>query len=106
MRMILEMKRHNIKVMKNNTAVNLRVFEDNSGVVEISKTDKHLPRKKHLNIKCHHFRSYIGKNTGGISIHKIDTTHQITDMLTKPLLNPQFTTLRSRIMGFIEFLRC
>ena len=53
----------------------------------MAKSDKYRPRTKHLNVKYNHFRSYIGKLKGIISIQKIDKTHQLADILTKPLSN-------------------
>ena len=77
-----------------------KVFKDNSGDVEMARIDKYRPRTKHFNVNYHHFRLYIGKRKGGISIHKIDNTHQLADLLKKPLSNSQFRNLRKRIMGW------
>ena len=61
-----------------------RVFEDNSGAVEMAHVHKFRPRTKHLNVKLvHHFRSYV--NTNRISIHSIKSGKQLADYLTKPL---------------------
>ena len=99
MRIIREMKRVGIEVISETTPLYCKVLEDNSGAIEMAKSDKYRPRKKHLNIKYHHFSSYIGKKKGGISIHKIDTTNQIADLLTKPLQGAQFRILRDRILN-------
>ena len=78
--------------------VHCRVFEDNSGALEMATVHKYRPRTKHLNVKLHHFREYV--ESGEISIHKIDTTQQVADYLTKPLEVTTFERLRKQIMGW------
>ena len=78
--------------------IKCRVFEDNSGAIEIASVHKYRPRTKHLNIRLHHFRDYVTR--GLIEICKIDTRSQIADILTKPIPNPQFQILRAQIMGW------
>ena len=46
-----------IKLLK--ALVHCKVFEDNSGALEIAKVAKFRPRTKHLNCRLHHFRSYV-----------------------------------------------
>ncbi|CAJ1929167.1 unnamed protein product [Cylindrotheca closterium] len=58
--------------------VHYRVFEDNTGTLEIARVHKFQPRTKHLDCRLHHFRSYIGN---GITIHKIDAKEQPADVL-------------------------
>ena len=83
---------------KQNTVVKCRVFEDNIGALEIATNHKYRPRTKHLNIRLHHFRSYV--QDGTISISKIDTNDQIADIFTKPLTTPKFIKLRKQIIGW------
>lgn len=78
--------------------VHCRVFEDNTGALEIARVAKYRPRTKHLNIRLHHFRSYV--DDGQISIHKIDTLNQPADLLTKPLNAEAFKKFRMMIMGW------
>ena len=75
-----------------------KVFEDNSGALEIAKEHKYRPRTKHLNIKLHHFRDYVDR--GEITINKIDTCDQLTVYLTKPLERETLERLRKRSMGW------
>ena len=77
--------------------IHCKVYEDNSGALEMAKVHKYRPRTKHLNIRLHHFRSYVPH---AISIHKISTTEQEADILTKPLKPDIFTKLRKKIMGW------
>jgi len=78
------------------TKVHCKVFEDNSGAIEMAKKDKYRPRTKHLNCRLHHFRAYV--DSGEISIHKIDTYLQPADILTKPLNEDDFTRHREKMM--------
>ncbi len=78
--------------------VKCKVFEDNSGAIEIASVHKYRTRTKHLNIRLHHFRDYV--TNGTIEICKIDTKSQIADILTKPMPNPKFQTLLAKIMGW------
>ena len=78
--------------------VKCKVFEDNSGALELANTPKLRPRTKHINIKYHHFRSHIEKKT--ISISKIDTKDQIADIFTKPLEKKLFIPLRRQLQGW------
>ena len=74
------------------------MFEDNSGAVEMAKVHKIRPRTKHINIKLHHFRSYVEK--GEIKIHPIPSGDQLADYLTKPLAQEVFERLRKLVMGW------
>ena len=50
-------QRHNIPHPK--LTPHLRVYEDNSGAIEMATNHKYRPRTKHLNNRIHHFRQYI-----------------------------------------------
>ena len=78
--------------------IHCKAFEDNSGALELARTPKMRPRTKHINIKYHHFRSYVDE--GLISIHKINTNDQIADIFTKPLSYPLFTKHRKTLLGW------
>lgn len=60
-----------------------KVFEDNSSALEMAKNHKCRPHTKHLNVKYHHFQDYIEK--GETNIHKIVTSEQLANYLTKPV---------------------
>ena len=64
----------------------------------MAKTHKYRPRTKHINVKYHHFRDYITR--GNISVHKIDTSDQCADYLTKPVNLDTLKRLRKRVMGW------
>ena len=75
------------------------VYEDNTGALEIANQDsQHRPRTKHISIKWHRFRDHI--SSGEMTVHKIDTTLQWADFLTKPLTKVNFERLRKLVMGW------
>jgi hypothetical protein len=78
--------------------VHCRVFEDNSGALEMAITPKMRPRTKHLNIKYHHFREAV--ESGEVTIHKVGTLDQLADIFTKPLAHVLFDKFRMAIMGW------
>ena len=98
MNLLIEMKERGYPVNAGGPKVHCRVFEDNSGAIEIAKTHKFRPRTKHLNNKLFHFRSYVDK--GLITIHPIDTKNQPADILTKPLNEEEFKHHRKAINGW------
>ena len=76
------------------------VHEDNTGCLElVNCPDQYHPCTKHISIKWHHFHDAV-KN-GSVVVEKIDTSMQLADPLTKPLLpQPQFDFLRHLLMGW------
>lgn len=99
MNLLKEMKAKGLPMSMSKTKVHCRVFEDNSGALEIARIPKFRPRTKHLNVRLHHFRSYVD-DSKEISIHKIDTKDQPADMLTKPLNEEGVVKHRERIQGW------
>lgn len=98
MELLKEMKEHGFDVLDHRPNVHCRVFEDNSGALEIANTHKWRPRTKHLATKLHHFRDFVVRKE--ITIHKIDTESQPADILTKPLNAELLTRHRKTIMGW------
>ena len=97
--LLKEMEKKGIQVSSNKAKVRCRVFEDNTGALEIAKEKKYRPRTKHMNIRLHHFRYYVDE-LKEITIHKIDTKNQLADLLTKPLCEEDFVRLRLALMGW------
>ena len=75
-----------------------KVFEDNSGALEMAVNHKYRPRTKHLNVKLHHFRDYVTRKE--ITIEKINTLDQLADYLTKPVTIEILSPLRKIVMGW------
>ena len=100
MRLLNELQRNGFQVAPTNgtAAVHCRVFEDNSGALEMAKVHKFRPRTKHMNVRLHHFRSYV--EDGSITIHPIASEDQLSDYLTKPLNVSTLKPLRKQILGW------
>ena len=94
MELLKEMKGHGFPINSPQARTHCRVFEDNSGALEMAKIHKYRPRTKHLNVRLHHFRDYVDREE--ISIHAINTLHQTADILTKPV--NEETLLRHRLI--------
>ena len=99
MNLFKEMIQIGMPIKSSQAKVHCKVFEDNSGALEIARVAKYRPRTKHLNCRLHHFRSYVDE-TKEISIHKIDTTMQLADFLTKPLNEELLVKFRKLVMGW------
>ena len=89
MELLREMRKLKFPIMKTTPKLHCKVFEDNSGALEMAKTHKYRPCTKHLNVKLHHFRDYMER--GKVIIKEIGTKYQLADYLTKPL---DFKTLQ------------
>jgi hypothetical protein len=98
MELVKEMSKHGVTVNTRAPKVHCRVFEDNSGALEMARVAKFRPRTKHLNVKFHFFRSYVER--GLITIHKVDTEDQAADTLTKPLPRELFIRHRKTLLGW------
>ena len=96
--LLKELKLNDFKIHQHTPKVFCKVFEDNSGAIEMAKEPKYRPRTKHINNKLHHFRSYV--HSGDITIHKVGTDDQMADILTKPLPQSTFEKHRRAIMGW------
>ena len=93
-----EMRTKNFPVKCSKGRVRCKLFEDNSGALEMAKVHKYRPRTKHINAKYHHFRDFV--TSGQITLHPIDTKSQPADMLTKPLNEISLIRHRMHIMGW------
>jgi hypothetical protein len=98
MRMVKEFKEHLGLPMQTIPKVICKVFEDNSGAIELAKVPKMRPRTKHINAKYHHFRKYVAK--GMIVVEYISTQFQLADIFTKNLAVDLFLRFRKGIMGW------
>ena len=75
-----ELKEQGFPVDQAKASIQCKVFEDNSGAIEIATNHKWHPRSKHLNCRLHHFWSYVPHR---ISIQHIPTDKQPADILSK-----------------------
>ena len=98
MQILQEMKDFGFLIELATLKVHCKVFEDNSGALEMAKVHKHRARTKHVNVKLHHFRGYVTR--GLIMIHPVDTLDHCADYLTKPVNIDILAKLRKKIMGW------
>ena len=98
MTLLNEMKQNGFISELESPEVKIKVYEDNSGALEMANTHKYRPRTKHLNVKLHHFRKYV--NDGLIKILPIKSEDQQADYLTKPVSYEVLKKLRKLVMGW------
>ena len=96
MQLLNEMSAQGIEINQATPKIKCKVFEDNSGALEMAKTHKYRPRTKHLNVRLHHFRDYVTRQE--VTIHPISTLDQSADFLTKPLNQTDLERHRRKIM--------
>ena len=75
----------NINEIQNEAMV---VFEDNSGAVALSRSNKITPRTEHIDVKFHHVRSVVADDVVGVTY--IETELQKADILTNNLGSVKF----------------
>jgi hypothetical protein len=76
--------------------VHCKVFEDNSGALEMSRLPKMRPHTKHLCVRLHHFREHV--RLGKITIQHISSEKQLADIATKPQPTDLFVAQREAIL--------
>ena len=69
MNMLRELREKNIVIKKYIPRIYCKVFEDNSGALELPRKPKLKPRTKFINCRYHHFRSFV--ETGKIKIYAV-----------------------------------
>ncbi|GKF24132.1 hypothetical protein Tco_0076454 [Tanacetum coccineum] len=74
---------------------------DNKGAIDLSKNPVQHSRSKHIEIRHHFLRDNVQK--GHISIEKVPSVDNITDILTKPLKRESFNYLRLGL-GMMEHI--
>ena len=93
-----EMQQNNFPMSHKTPKVKCKVFDDNSGAIEMANIHKYRPRTKHINVKLHHFRDYVTRKK--IQILPISTKEQWADYLTKPVNYDTLKHLRHKVMGW------
>ncbi len=86
--LVQEIYKKGFQVIYTKPYVYCKVFEDNSGVLELARLPKLHPRTKHINVSYHHFREHV--RNGLIKIFPVGTENQIADALTKALSQNNF----------------
>jgi hypothetical protein len=88
MNLIQKMQEKQFQVICTQPYIYCKVFENNSGALELARLPKLRPRTKHINVCYHHFCEHVRK--GLIKIFPINTKDQIADTLTKALAQNDF----------------
>ena len=83
--------------------VHCKIFEDNSGALEMVRLPKMRPRTRHMAVRLHHFREYV--RDGSVSIAKVTTRYQLGDLLTKPQPRELFEMQREAILQWLPLAR-
>jgi hypothetical protein len=96
--LVAELRQANFEMPSETPKIHCKVFEDNSGALEMARTPKMRPRTKHMNLKYHHFREAV--EVGLVTIHAVGTADQNADIFTKPLSQELFEKFRKAIMGW------
>ena len=91
--LIQEMKEKGFQVICTQPYVYCKVFEDNSGALELARLPKLRPCTKHINVCYHHFQN------GLIKIFPVGTKDQTADILTKALPQNDFQHHRRHMCG-------
>jgi len=86
--LIQEMKEKGFQVICMQPYVYCKVFEDNSGALELARLPKLHPRTKHINVCYHHFHKHV--RNGLIKIFPVGTIDQTADVITKALPQNDF----------------
>ena len=98
MQLLKEIQDLGYKVPTSTPVIHCRLFEDNSGALELARVPKMRSRTKHMNLHYHHFRDFVAR--GLITIHPINTKDQPADVLTKPLGDEDFVKHRHTLLGW------
>jgi hypothetical protein len=82
--------------------LNGKIFEDNVGALTLAKLEpaRMTPRSKHFCIHYHWFRTRVSDPANNITLVKVDSRHQLGDIMTKGLTKDSFEHLRRLIMGW------
>jgi hypothetical protein len=88
MELLQEMMEQDFKVLCTEPYMYCKVFEDNSGNLELARLPNLCSRTKHINICYHHFHKHVQKEL--IKIFPINTKEQNAGALTKPMEQNDF----------------
>ncbi|KAL7530988.1 hypothetical protein ACHAWF_008366 [Thalassiosira exigua] len=97
MELVAEVRSKGFPVLCKEPYVYCKVFEDNSGALELARLPKFRPRTKHINVCWHHFRAYA--RAGTLKFFPCDSADMTADALTKPLPQNSFVKHRTKMLG-------
>lgn len=97
MELVAEVRSKGFDVLCTEPYVYCKVFEDNSGALELARLPKFRPRTKHINCAWHHFRDFARE--GVLKFFPCGTESMTADALTKPLPQNSFFRHRVKMLG-------
>ena len=97
MELVAEVRAKGFPVLCSEPYVYCKVFEDNSGALELARLPKFRPRTKHINCAWHHFRDHVRQ--GLIKIFPCSSETMTADAMTKPLPQNSFVKHRIKMLG-------
>jgi hypothetical protein len=93
-----EMRQKRYPIIYTQPNINVKVYENNNGALEMDRLPKMRARTKHINVKYHHFRHHVAR--GEILVEHIHSDDQRADIFTKPTAPALFLKHRKSIMGW------
>ncbi|KAL7551875.1 hypothetical protein ACHAWF_016688 [Thalassiosira exigua] len=97
MELVAEVRSKGFPVLCTEPYFYCKVFEDNSGALDLAHLPMFRPHTKHINVCWHHFRDYM--RAWLIKIFPCDTEWMTADALTKPLPQNSFVRHRTKMLG-------
>ena len=97
-RLLKEMREKKFPIISTTADIKCKVFEDNSGAIELATVFKTRPRTKHINTRMWHFMSYV--ENGDVKIHACKSEDMPADILTKPTNQTILEKHRKTIQGW------
>ena len=98
MNFLHELKTRGFINTESKTQLHCKVFEDNSGALEMARNPKMRPRTKHINVLYHWFISYIKDRS--VKVYPVSSENQCADLWTKPLAHKLFVKHRKKILSW------
>ena len=99
-RLMEELRARGFTVFSTTPQLHCKLFEDNSGALEMLRVPRFRPRTKHMNIKYHFFRSWTDGPSARIQVQRISSKDNLSDGLTKPVPQPVLERHRKSTMGW------
>ena len=84
------------------TEFRVTVWEDNMGALTLAQHEpgQHTIRSKFYDVRVHWFREKLHAPGSKMSVRKVASEKQLSDILTKPLTKVPFERLRKELMGW------
>ena len=73
------------------------IYEENNGAIIVAISPSMTPTSKHIDVKYHWFRQYVGRE---FVIRKIESENQKAEIFTKGLQGQIFVSIRKLLCGW------